>query len=333
MRVLIYHPVLLPVLQYGGTERVVMWLAQTLQKQGHTVSVFAAPGSKMPDGIACITNPEALLTARGSFDVIHGFTKIPADVEAAFDGRVLITIQGNGQAGEVFHRNTVFVSRDHAERHGAREFVYNGLDPDELKFDSSPRPNRYLFLSKTSWRVKNLRGAYRVARQNHQPLWIAGGTGPIDLKLGAKLRRSLGQDWKWVGSVNQSQKADFLIQGRAMLFPLLWNEPFGIVMTEALVSGTPVLAHPFGSVPEVLEFAPQCLMRSKQDWERAVRGELTLPSANACRDWVLSKFDQVQMTKKYLQLYEQIAAGKSLHEKEPITQVTAEQINTDWVGA
>lgn len=326
MRVLLFHPVKLPVVQYGGTERVVMWLAQTLKKLGHQVTVFAAPGSSMPEGIGCETDPAKLKELSREFDVIHGFSKIDSRIEEDFSGRVLVTIQGNGVMGERFHPNTVFVSRNHAERHGASEFVYNGLDPDELKFSSRVRPDRFLFLSKTSWKVKNLRGAVQTTSRNGKNLWIAGGSGPIGLRAITALKVLMGKDWKWVGSVDQKQKADFLLEGKAMLFPLLWNEPFGIVMTEALVSGTPVFAHPYGSVPEVLEFAPQCLMKTTADWDRAVSGEIKMPSAQECRDWVLSRFDQVTMTKKYLSLYERVASGQRLHAHEPETRVTAEQI-------
>ncbi|MBS1958049.1 MAG: glycosyltransferase [Bdellovibrionales bacterium] len=327
MRVLLFHPVKLPVVRYGGTERVVMWLAQTLKKLGHEVSVFAAPGSSMPDGIGCETDPERLKTLAREFDVIHGFSKIDSQIETDFGGRVLVTIQGNGQMSERFHPNTVFVSRNHAERHGATEFVYNGLDPDELKFSAKTRPDRFLFLSKTSWKVKNLRGAVRAVARNRKNLWIAGGSGPVFLRGYTALKGALGADWNWVGSVDQKQKADFLLEGKAMLFPLLWNEPFGIVMTEALVSGTPVFAHPYGSVPEVLEFAPQCLLKSENDWDRAVRSDIKMPSARECRDWVLAKFDQVTMTKKYLDYYAQVASGKKLHAHEPETRVTAEEIS------
>lgn len=332
MRILIFHPVLLPVVQYGGTERVVMWLAQTLHRLGHAVTVFAAAGSTMPEGIECLTDPETLLRRASHFDVLHGFSRFEKKIEEAAQGKILVTVQGNGQRGESFHRNTVFVSRNHAERHGAKVFVYNGLDPDELTYRDGARPDRLLFISKTSWRVKNLKGAMRLANRHRQNLWTAGGDRPYLLRAKSCFKQATGRDWKWVGAVNQEQKSKFLVEGKAMIFPLLWNEPFGIVMTEALVSGTPVLAHPYGSVPEVLEFAPQCLMRSESDWEAALTGKIKLPSSKECRDWVLAHFDQVAMAKKYLRLYEEVASGHALHEKMPVTLVTAEEISSSQAG-
>jgi glycosyltransferase involved in cell wall biosynthesis len=326
VKILIYHPVPLPVSHYGGTERVVMWLARNLAKRGHAVTLFAAPGSSLPEPLRCWTDPEQLLSRVNEFDVVHSFTKLPEAWDERTRGRILFTIQGNGQRGERFHRNTVFVSRNHAERHGATAFVYNGLDPEELRFDAGPRPNRYLFLSKTSLKTKNLRGAARVCARMHQNLWIAGGERPYGIRVQAAVRRCLGQDWKWVGSVDQEQKARFLLQGKAMVFPLLWNEPFGLVVTESLVSGTPVLAHPHGSLSELLEFAPQCLMRSEQDWERALSGDFSLPSPKDCRDWVLSRFEHQRMTQEYLGIYERVISGEKLNAEEPVTRTLAEEI-------
>lgn len=329
MKVLIYHPVILPVSHYGGTERVVMWLAQSLIKFGHKVTIFAAPGSNLQAPLECITEESELLTRAPEFSIVHGFTKMSQTLENAFNGKMITTIQGNGQKGERFHINTVFVSRNHAERHGASAFVYNGLDPSELKFletSGLERPNRFLFLSKTSWKVKNLSGAYDLCAKYHQNLWVAGGEGPLWLKAKTQLRHFLGQDWKWVGSVNQAQKADFLVQGKAMLFPILWHEPFGIVMTESLVSGTPFFGPEYGSVPEILEFAPQCLMRTEKDWENALTNQIKMPKAKECRQWVLEKFDQITMAKKYLELYERVISGEKLNSTEPQTNVGALEI-------
>ncbi len=326
LNILIFHPVKLPVTHYGGTERALMWLAESLIKFGHKVSVFAAPGSFLPDPIRCLTDEESLKKIIHEFDLIHSFTKVSSEFEDLARGRILFTIHGNGQRGERFHRNTVFVSRNHAERHGARAFVYNGLNPDELGFSDRPRQNRFLFLSKTSLRTKNLQGAIKLAAKYGQNLWIAGGDRPYSTRARVVLKKLLGSDWKWFGSVDQKQKAEFLIQGKAMVFPLLWNEPFGLVMVESLASGTPVIANPYGSVPEVLAFAPECVLHSDQEWQAAMTGEIPLPSAKRCRDWALSEFHQDRMTENYLKLYEEVAAGRFLNETEPVTRILAEEI-------
>ncbi len=327
MKLVIFHPVVLPVLHYGGTERVVMWLAQSLHKMGHKVAVFAAPGSRMPKEIECITDRSELLRRASEFDVLHGFSRPDDEIFMAFQGRVLITVEGNGQLGELFHRNTVFVSRNHALRHGGSVFVYNGLDIEELKLSIQPRPDRFLFLSKTSWSVKNLKGAIRLLSKYRQNFWIAGGDRPYWIKIYTWLKKLMGADWRWVGSVDQKEKAKFLVNGKAMIFPILWNEPFGIVITEALACGTPVLAHPHGSVAELLEFAPQCLMKNEHDWKEALTGIRKLPTPQECRAWVEAHFTQEKMAENYLKLYEKVKMGHSLHDHEPQTRIDAEDIS------
>jgi glycosyltransferase involved in cell wall biosynthesis len=326
-KIIIYHPVMLPVLHYGGTERVVMWLAQTLHNMGHKVAVFAAPGSKMPEGIECITDRGELLRRAPEFDVLHGATRPDDEIIKAIQGRVLVTIHGNGKPGEKFHPNTVFISRNHARRHGASVFVYNGIDISELIISKNERPNRFLFLSKTSWRVKNLKGAVRFLSKFKQNFWIAGGDRPYWIRVFVWIKKLMGQDWKWVGSVDQKSKAEFLLAGKAMVFPILWNEPFGLVVIEALACGTPVLANPHGSLAELLEFAPQCLMKNEQDWKEALTGARKFPTPEECRAWVEAHFTQEKMAENYLKLYELVKAGKPLHDHELETLVGAEDIS------
>lgn len=330
MRILIHHPVKMPVLHYGGTERVAFWLARGLKQLGHQVSLFAAPGSQGPEGIECLTDSIELSkrVQQKHWDILHGFTKPTPELYEMFDGKVVVTIHGNGQTGETFHRNTVFISQDHARRHGATVFVYNGIDPAELLFSAQNRPPPFLFLSKTSWRIKNLKGAMHWCRQFQQPLWIAGGERPLLARAEATLRSG----WKWVGSVSQQKKAQFLISGRALLFPVLWNEPFGLVLMESLVSGTPVLAHAFGSVPELLSFAPECSIDPRQPdaMERLaalLQGELPLPAAKICRDWVMNSFTYQHMAAAYVKVYEKILQGQDLHSQEPRVVKEAEDLS------
>ncbi len=326
MHILLFHPVKLPPVHYGGTERVALWLMRTLASMGHKITAHAEAGSLLPAGIELISDPEILRARASEFDLVHSFTKLSPDWYECFRQKVIVTIHGNGQKNEKFHKNTVFISRNHAERHGAKVFVYNGLDPSELEFNSEPRPDRFLFLSKTSWKVKNLSGAMTYADQARQNLWVAGGERPFHLRARLFAQKLTGKDWRWVGAVTQAEKAHFLTQGKALIFPVLWNEPFGLVMVEALLSGTPVLANPYGSVPEILEFAPQCLLSNESSWLAALKGEIKLPSAKECREWALSKFDQKIMAREYLKLYERVASGEMLNEHDPMTKVGADEI-------
>jgi glycosyltransferase involved in cell wall biosynthesis len=228
MKVLLFHPVRLPPKNYGGAERVVIWLAEALRDFGHEVVVAALEGSELPRGVHLLPVPVADRSAvslarripRGT-DIVH-FHAPPES--GYFDQDVppaLTTIHGNGKPGETFRMNTVFLSRDHARRHGSSFFVYNGVNPEEfalaetlgrVKHRDSP-----LFFSKTTLRTKNLAGAMKIAQAAKMKLTIAGGSRPLALRL-----KALAYGHRWVGSISGQLKAQILAEASHLLFPVIW---------------------------------------------------------------------------------------------------------------
>jgi glycosyltransferase involved in cell wall biosynthesis len=326
MKVLIHHPVRLPAHHYGGTERVVMWLTRGLIARGHEVYVVALRGSVLPSQARLVpANPDEhgykripeLLKREGvsleEIDIIHSMAPIPSD-EIEFVGRPFVqTIHGNGKPGEIFHDHSVFLSKDHARRHGGKHFVYNGLDPSEIRLRSTERSDDFLFFSKTNWKVKNLAGALRVARQANVRLRVAGGRGPISLRWQAFLQ---GADW--VGAVSDADKSAFFESGRALLFPVLWPEPFGLVVVESLLSGTPVLASRVGSLPELIpDGAGVGELISPDDeaaWVEAI-GRVKLKNTwkkDVCRKWAEENFHFQKMSEGYEKIYVRIREGERL---------------------
>ena len=220
-----------------------------------------------------------------------------------------VNIGGNGKPGERFARNTIFVSHNHAQRHGAQCFVHNGIDPDEYVFDSR-KQSSLLFLAKASWRVKNVRGAMRIARAAGRPLDIVGGS------------RWWCPRWRgvsWRGMLGGERKARYLAQSSGLLFPVLWHEPFGLAVIEALVSGTPVLASPWGSLPELIDPAVGRLCHTEQEFIDAVPSLGEFAPAR-CREWVLEQFTHQKMASGYLRLYERVLNREWLNAQEPVTQ-------------
>jgi len=297
LQITLIHPAKFPVSKYGGTERVVWWLAQGLSELGHQVNLVCAPGSQCPYAkVWSSTEPLP------STDITHHFNTPTEEPESPY----LITIEGNGKPGEIFLPNTVFVSRNHAERHGATVFVYNGLNPNDYLYQAQ-KNNSLLFLAKASWSVKNVKGAVRIARQSSCELNILGGS------------RTWLPSWRkvhWRGMLGGEAKASFIARSKGLLFPVLWNEPFGIAVTESLVSGTPVLATPFGSMKELVNPEVGRLCASYQEFITAVK-ELGSFKPEVCRDWALSKFHYRLMAKKYIEFYEVILSGKKLNPKSP----------------
>lgn len=319
MKILLFHPVHLPPADYGGVERVVLWLAQGLRDLGHSVWIAALEGSKLPPGIELIPispmekSAEHLLgRLPEGVDIVH----FQAPPEAAFlersDVASVTTIHGNGKLGEVFPQNTVFLSRDHASRHQRKTYVYNGVDPSEFRLSPKKKRSAPLFLSKTSWKVKNLRGAVRIAEHAGVGLTIAGGYRPLDLWA-----RSLFSAHEWVGPVSGEFKARLLSEASALLFPVTWSEPFGLVMIEALLSGTPVVGSRMGSVPEILSdfggiaLEPISRESSLDSWAQALRDVEKLDPA-LLRETAIQRFSHLRMAEAYLQVYKRVQNGESL---------------------
>lgn len=301
MKITLYHDALIPPKKYGGTERILYWLSKALSSLGHEVVLIARPGSLVP-GVELIEYSSEKgkswqdLVPTDS-DILHLWSTPQVLPKKPF----LVTIEGNGQIGEIFHPNTVFVSRKHAENHGSRHFVYNGIDPSEYLCEQK-RENYLVFLAKASWKVKNLVGAIEIARKAKMPLHVLGSRNwPLGLQRYLRLFR---KDVRYYGMVGDEEKKQVLKKAKALLFPVRWHEPFGIAITEALASGCPVFGTPYGSLPEIVTSQTGFLSVSAEDHISAlVKKEY---SQSICRERVYQGFTHFQMAESYLQYYELI---------------------------
>ncbi len=333
MRVLLFHPSRLPPPDYGGIERVVLWLARGLRDRGHEVWVAAYPGSVLPPGVRLLeisradSAPERLASRlpRG-IELVHFMAPPGAEVERKFPCPWLLTVHGNGRPGERFPLNSVFLSRDHADRHGARVFVHNGADPDEIEFAPERKGPEWVFLSRTAWRVKNVVGAARIARRAGVPLAVAGG----HRRWATRLATALTPGQRWVGPVGGEAKARLLGAARGLLFPVLWSEPFGLVVVEAMLAGAPVLASRIGSLPELVSAESGRLLLAPRDAESEAAWIEALREADA-RRWdpagvrahAMRHFHLEKMAAGYEDVYRRVLAGERLHSEAPRAAGTA----------
>jgi glycosyltransferase involved in cell wall biosynthesis len=292
-----------PVAGYGGTERVCYWLAKAQAERGHEVTVLCDEGSSLPFAKTLplperVEDLDPLLPA--GTDVVQLYNTPNFRSSAP----LLVNIGGNGQAGERFHPNTVFVSRNHAERHGWTEFVHNGLDLTEYPLERR-KEDYLLFLAKASWRVKNLRGAIQIAQAARTPLYVAGG------KAGCWQRGT-----RSFGMVDGKKKLQLLQSARALLFPVIWDEPFGVAVVEALACGSPVIATPRGALPEIV--TPECGMLADSFVELvgAVEKMKKIP-AEACRARVEQAFTHHHMAEKYERYYRRVIQDGKLRDGFP----------------
>jgi glycosyltransferase involved in cell wall biosynthesis len=329
MKILLFHPVRLPPKDYGGVERVVLWLAKGLVESGHEVWIGAHPESRLGPGMRLLPfepgQGSALDLARRlppGIELVH-FMAPPGEAGLrALGCASLLTVHGNGKADEEFPANTVFLSADHARRHGATEFVHNGIDPEDYLFEPGRKDGRYLFLSKTSWGVKNVRGAIRICRRAGVGLRVAGGSRPWDARLAVAFSRQLS----WEGPVAGRRKAELLAGAAGLVFPVLWDEPFGLVAAEALMSGTPVLASPRGSLPELIPADVGALPASESEWIERLGSGTADWAPERCRQWALERFHYRVMTANYERIYRRILGGEMLHSRPPRTLAAAGEI-------
>jgi glycosyltransferase involved in cell wall biosynthesis len=326
VKILLFHPVLLPPKDYGGVERVVLWLAEGLRDFGHEVTVAALEGSQLPRGVTFLPVSIADRSAESLVSRIPPGTEMVhfhAPPEAGyFRGGVppsVTTIHGNGKPGEVFAANSIFLSRNHAERHGRKAFVHNGVNPEEFSLAAElgvrKRENSPLFLSKTTLRTKNLRGAMAIARRAGMPLTVAGGNRPLGLRL-----RSVFSSGRWLGPISGAAKSRVLAEASALLFPVIWDEPFGLVMVEAMLSGTPVVGSRRGSIPEIVDAASGFVLdlpRDKEDidgferWCDALHSAQKLDPAGL-RKQAIERFSHHRMAESYLEVYKRVIRGEPL---------------------
>jgi glycosyltransferase involved in cell wall biosynthesis len=270
---------------YGGTERVVSLLTDELVRRGHDVTLFASGDSVTSARLTAATsravrldqtNREVLaaeiirqldLVFRNAadFDVIHCHVDYLA---FPFSGLVttptLHTLHGRldlPYLEPVYRqfRNVPLISISDAQRLPLAGLglawagtVHHGLDPERFAF--SPEPGDYVaFLGRLS-PEKQPDVAIEVARRAGLPLRIAAKVDAADREYFDRVVAPLLDDplVEFIGEIGDADKSAFLGAARALLFPIDWPEPFGLVMLEAMACGTPVIARPCGSVPEVV---------------------------------------------------------------------------------
>lgn len=268
---------------YGGTERVIAWLVDELVELGHDVTLFASGDSKTKGKLhpvwpralrlgrkgadpnaACALLIEAIAARAGDFDVIHSHVDwLPLPVLSRTGVPFLTTMHGRldlpGPSDVIgAFPNAPFVSISENQRRPLPDAnwiatIQHGLPKDLLR--PSYEPGSYLAFLGRLTADKGPEAAIRIARAARMPLRIAAKVPRAETAyFKKKLEPNIdGGEIQLVGEVDEIRKQPFLAGAAALLFPIGWPEPFGLVMIEAMACGTPVIAYRAGSVPEVVE--------------------------------------------------------------------------------
>jgi glycosyltransferase involved in cell wall biosynthesis len=214
---------------------------------------------------------------------------------------------------EQFH-DLPYVSISHAQRQGAPagmrfvDTVYNGIDT--RAFQPARKGGYVLNLGRIS-PEKGTHVAIEVAKRAGWPLVIAAKVDPVDQAyFEERVKPHIdGDRVTYVGEVGGRRKADLLAGAEVLLHPVQWPEPFGLVMAEAMAAGTPVVATPLGSVPEVVEPGLTGYIASDVEGLAAAIALARGLDGAACRQRAVERFDAARMAEGYVRVYERLLEG------------------------
>lgn len=312
MNILIVSNAKIPVNKYGGTERIIWWLGRELHRLGHKVTYLAAPGSSCPFAEVLPLDPATDMNLQVPDDIdvvhfhlpVHNFSKKPC----------IVTVHDNPNARIELHENSVFVSGNHAARYGSSTHVYNGIDTADYRQPDFSRKRSYThFLAKAAWRLKNVRGAIDVATQSGNKLVVLGGTR-LNIKMGFRFTPNLNVSFR--GMVGNDEKSVVLNGSKALIFPVLWHEPFGIALIESLYFGCPVFGTPYGSLPELIPAQFGLLSNSRTVLAEGLKQADSFNN-HLCHEYAADNFNITRMAQQYLQLYERVLNGEKLNAVKP----------------
>jgi glycosyltransferase involved in cell wall biosynthesis len=327
---------------YGGTERIVSHLTEELVRQGHDVTLFASGDSvTTADLVPCsvtalrldpaVQDPiphymlmlDQVRERADDFDILHfhiDLFQFPLFRDRA--DRTLTTLHGRQDLPDLrgFYfgfRDMPLVSISHAQREPLPHAnyigtVHHGMPIDALAPEFAPRGGYVAFLGRISPEKRPDR-AIRIARSFGIPLKIAAKVDKVDRDYFREQIEPMldGPGVEYIGEINERQKQEFLGQAAALLFPVNWPEPFGLVMIEAMACGTPVLAFRCGSVPEVVDDGVTGRIVETEDEAVAALGHVLSLDRPAVRCRFEERFTANRMAKDYVKLYRALAKRRT----------------------
>jgi glycosyltransferase involved in cell wall biosynthesis len=336
---------------YGGTERIVSYLTEELVRRGHDVTLFASGdsltsarlypvcdralrlhGGKLVDPLAHhMLLLERLTQKIDDFDIIHfHLDYLPFSQIRRFSIPAVTTLHGRLDIPDLIpifreFRDMHLISISDSQRRPLRwanwlATVHHGL-PQDLYAQGDGDGGYFAFLGRIS-PEKRVDRAIEISRRVGIPLRIAAKVDGADKDYFESVVSPLikDADVEFVGEIADHEKGEFLGKARALLFPIDWPEPFGIVMIEAMACGTPVIAFREGSVEEVIEDGVTGFVVSSLDDAVEAAKNLDLIDRSVCRTQFLRRFSAARMCRDYVRAYQHLTDQRRTS-AQPATQL------------
>ncbi|MGF7078013.1 glycosyltransferase [Mucilaginibacter sp. UYCu711] len=325
-----------PPMQYGGHERLVYLFAEEYIKQGHEVTLLAGPdshcsGKTITYGINDLNRPKTqrikefffvwqyLIRNKNNFDLIHNFGRlilllpvVNAPVKKIMTYGRPVAASGIRIITALPNRNLIFTACSNycvstGNVAGYWKTVYNAIDFSKYQLNENVADDApFMFLGRLD-RIKGVHTAIKIAKATGNKLVIGGNISHTADNL-AYFKNEIeplidNLQVKYLGSLNDAEKNSYLRQAKALLFPIEWDEPFGIVMIEAMACGTPVIAFNRGSVPEVInQEITGVIVNNEAEMSKAL-DKIPQIDRDQCRHLAEKRFDVKLIAEQYLNLF------------------------------
>lgn len=331
-----------PPKKYGGSERIISFLCNGLTEKGHKVTLFAPGDSKTKAKLVPLVK-EGVITMGGywtdywwnpfnhsvaferakEFDIIHCHWGIMGAYFQRFvKTPVIYTMHNISHRGDLRWRvfdyykkelNLVFISESE-KRSSPINFknswvIYNGIDTKPFKFN--PKPKNHLIWIARVHKEKGIENAIQIAKKTKSKLLLAGQIQPqMKGYFEKRIKPLLSSKIKFLGEIAEEQLPAFYGQAKACLYPIEWEEPFGLIMAESMATGTPVIAFRRGSVPEVIEDKKTGFVVETIPQAIKALGSIDQIKRIDCRKRVEENFSVQKMVSEYEKVYYEIVKKK-----------------------